>query len=188
MGHPHHEQTTPTNAKHLRRKLHRKAHLHMRRHHEDQHGPRRRGRRGIVGEATLLVLADGPLHGYDIINELENRSGGRWRPSPGAMYPALGRLEEKGFITGEATDDGKRRYSITEAGRERIARRDADAPLPWEEDGGRPGGELRPLVAEVSGQLRQIGKFGSDEQRDQAKAILLKAKADLYQVLAQSDD
>src|SRR5688572_17446538 len=81
-----------------------------------------RARRGAVGEAILTLLADRPMHGYELINELEERSGGRWRPSPGAIYPALGKMEHAGLITAKASPAGdkphgdKRVYSITDAG------------------------------------------------------------------------
>ena len=144
-----------------------------------------------MANGVLLVLAErSPLHGYELIAELEERSGGRWRPSPGSMYPALGRLEEKGLIVGttDAGDDsdgaGKRSYELTEDGREWVARRDPDAPLPWGEGETGPAGGLRPLMAEVMSATKQIGRFGDDEQRAAATEVLAKAKADLYKILA----
>ncbi len=132
----------------------------------------------------MLVLADGPMHGYEIIAELDNRSEGSWRPSPGAMYPALSRMEEKGLIEGFEDEDGKRRYDLTDEGRERVADRDPDAPLPWAEAVESGGGELRSSFAELAGQARQIGRFGTDEQRMAALEVLAKAKKDLYKILA----
>lgn len=138
----------------------------------------------------LLVLGErAPLHGYELIAELEERSEGRWRPSPGSMYPTLGRLESKGLIVGAIDEDGesKKSYELTDEGRAWLERRDPDAPLPWEEDETGQGGGLRPLVAEAMSAARQIGRFGTDAQRAAATDILTKTKADLYKILASED-
>lgn len=138
----------------------------------------------------MLVLAErAPLHGYELIAELESRSGGRWRPSPGSMYPTLGRLESKGLIVGviDEAGDGKKSYELTDEGRGWIARRDPDAPLPWEQEETGPGGGLRPLVAEVMSAAKQVGRFGTDEQRAAATEVLAKTKTDLYTILASGD-
>jgi len=150
---------------------------------------RERAKRGAVANGVLLVLAErAPLHGYELIAELEDRSEGRWRPSPGSMYPTLGRLEEKGLIVGSVPDgqeaDGKRSYELTEEGRNWVARRDPDAPEPWAEGETGPGGDLRPLAAEVMSAIKQIGRFGDDEQRAAATEVLKNTKAELYRILA----
>ncbi len=124
------------------------------------------------------------MHGYEIIAELDERSDGAWRPSPGSIYPALRRMEAKGLVSGTDDDEGKRVYSLSDEGVERLSNRDADAPAPWEafaED----GASLRPIMQELISQARQIGRFGSPEQREQAKEILAKTKADLYAVMAE---
>lgn len=150
---------------------------------------RERAKRGAVANGVLLVLAErSPLHGYELIAELEDRSEGRWRPSPGSMYPTLGRLEEKGLIAGSVSEsqetDGKRSYQLTEAGHNWVARRDPDAPAPWAEGETGPGGGLRPLAAEVMSAIKQIGRFGDDEQRAAATEVLKNTKAELYRILA----
>ncbi len=137
-----------------------------------------------------MLAERSPLHGYELISELEERSGGQWRPSPGSMYPALGRLEDKGLIAGtidetpDAEGGGKRTYELTEDGREWVARRDPDAPVPWGEAETGPGGGLRPLVAEIMSATKQIGRFGSDDQRAAAVEVLHTAKSELYKILA----
>jgi len=123
------------------------------------------------------------MHGYEIIEELESRSDGAWRPSPGSIYPALRRMEGRGLVIGDDDDQGKRVYSITEDGYERVANRDPDAPPPWEHFADH-GPSLRPLVMETMSQVRQIGRFGNAEQRQRAADILNTAKADLYAVMA----
>jgi DNA-binding PadR family transcriptional regulator len=160
------------------------------------HGGRKRARRGLVRGAILHLLAERPMHGYELINELEQRTGGRWKPSPGSVYPTLSALEDEGLITAVETD-GKKRYELTEAGqtwlRERAERPGFEGPdgPPWA--GRRFGGfgdfgsmgELRRLGGELFGQLRQVGRFGSAEQQAQAKAILARTRDELYAVMAQ---
>src|ERR1700761_1728130 len=120
----------------------------MRNHHHHHHFARQlgrevlmgvwrsagRARRGDLKFLILAVLADGPRHGYDIITALESKSNGRYRPSPGSVYPTLTLLEDAGYITGEAVD-GKRVFTITERGRELLAQKPADATVEGEEDG-----------------------------------------------------
>ena len=92
----------------------------------------RRARRGDVRTALLTMLAERPMHGYDLIRELENRSGGAWRPSPGSIYPTLQMLEEEGLIAGQ-DQDGKRVFTLTDTGRlefEERRQRDGFAPSP----------------------------------------------------------
>ncbi len=124
------------------------------------------------------------MHGYELITTLEERSGGRWKPSPGSIYPALHRLAHRGLIS-STEEDGKRRFELTAAGRERVAElAEAGGPAPWDEpDLGRHG-ELRRAVAELTGPARQIGKFGTAEQSEAAVAAIKEATASLYRILA----
>jgi DNA-binding PadR family transcriptional regulator len=146
------------------------------------HGGGHRARRGAVADAALVLLAERPMHGYELISELEERSGGRWRPSPGAVYPSLGRLEAAGLVSSADDAEGKKTYTLTDAGRERAARVSAADEQPWDRPERR--GELRREVAELIGQVRQIGRFGSPSQVDGAREVLRTATRDLYQVLA----
>jgi DNA-binding PadR family transcriptional regulator len=161
----------------------------MRHHEHSPHsrGGRHRARRGAIVTAALLLLDERPMHGYELITELEARSDGRWRPSPGTMYPALNRMEERGLVDVEEID-GKRQFSLTEAGRTRVAEyRDAksdDEPAPWDDNGHGERGDLRGAMAELVGQARQIGRFGTPEQVEQAKSVLADTKRKLYAILA----
>ena len=106
------------------------------------HG-RHRARRGAVGAAVLTLLNEGPMHGYELITTLEERSGGRWKPSPGSIYPALHRLAHRGLITSNE-EDGRRRFELTAAGRERVAElEEVGGPPPWDEAELGHHGELR---------------------------------------------
>ena len=95
-----------------------------------------RARRGDIKFLILDVLAEGPRHGYDVMTALEEKSNGRYRPSPGSVYPTLTLLEEGGYISGDASD-GKRIFTITEAGRELLTKKPADAGIEDEIDGDR---------------------------------------------------
>src|SRR5262249_8587950 len=104
-------------------------HRHHRREWRDWEratGPR--ARRGDVKYFILEILAEGPRDGYDVITALEQKSGGRYRPSPGSVYPTLQLLEDGGFATVEAVD-GKRVYTITEAGRALLERKPASSDV-----------------------------------------------------------
>jgi DNA-binding PadR family transcriptional regulator len=74
---------------------------------------------GDLKYVILQLLADKPRHGYEIIKELEERSGGAYSPSPGTVYPTLTMLEEMGYATATQEEgSGKRIYEITQAGRD----------------------------------------------------------------------
>jgi DNA-binding PadR family transcriptional regulator len=144
-----------------------------------------RARRGNVRVALLTLLAERPMHGYEMIQELDSRTGGAWRPSPGSVYPTLQLLEDEGLVS--ATEvDGRRTFAITDAGRQVLTERGADRP-PWEEFTAgldpsvfRLGDEVRQLVAAVF----QVGQTGTAEQRSEAEAILAEARRRLYGILA----
>ena len=159
-------------------------------HHEAEHdrggrGGRHRARRGAIPVAIMTLLDERPMHGYEIITELESRSDGRWRPSPGAVYPALGKMEAGGAVT-SVDDDGKKRFELTDAGRELLAgmKENLGDEAPWNRGPGGGRGELRRLMSELGGQVRQIGRFGTPEQRTEATAVLTDAKRRLYAILA----
>src|ERR1700759_2935893 len=98
-------------------------------------GPRGRGRkarRGDIRTAALLLLAEEPRNGYQIMQEVQERSEGAWAPSPGSTYPALSQLEDEGLIRSEEVD-GRKLYVLTEDGRKAVDERPAEAPAPWEQ-------------------------------------------------------
>ena len=148
------------------------------------HG-RQRARRGALAMAIIALLEERPMHGYELITVLEARSGGRWKPSPGAIYPALGKLEARGLIT-STEEDGKRLYELTEDGRRvaaEVAKRTEGAP-PWEQFDVGGHGDLKRSLAELVGPARQIGRFGTSAQTEAATAIVKDATAKLYKILA----
>ncbi len=164
---------------------------HRRRHHRGDAGfgpggPRfggRRAARGDIRAAVLALLAEGPMHGYQIIQELSDRTQGAWRPSPGSVYPTLQQLADEELARETTSDTGKRVYELTAAGREAAAA----SPAPWEallaEDDD-PLVALRDLVGQVMAATRQVAGAGSREQIEAAQGILRDARKQLYRLLA----
>ena len=154
-----------------------------------RHGRGRgRARRGEVRIALLLLLAEEPRNGYQLMQEIEQRSGGRWRPSPGSVYPTLAQLEDEGLV--RASDaEGQRRFEITEAGREQLVQR-ADETPPWEadEDAGNPLTELGPLVIGLGKAAWQVASAGDERQRARAIELLAETRRGLYRILAEDQD
>jgi DNA-binding PadR family transcriptional regulator len=156
-------------------------------------GPRGRGRkarRGDIRTAALLLLAEEPRNGYQIMQEIEERSDGVWRPSPGSVYPALSQLEDERLIRSEDAD-GRKLFALTDEGRERVAQRDADAPAPWEQMSGDVSDEMHELGAlmrQVAFAFSQVMRTGSKPQLVRARDVLDAARRDLYRILADGDD
>jgi DNA-binding PadR family transcriptional regulator len=146
-------------------------------------GPRRR-RRGDIRTAVLAVLAERPGHGYEVMQTLEERTGGAWRPSPGSVYPTLQLLEDEGLVRVQV-QDGRKVYELTDSGRAEAAQRaeQAGGP-PWAAEGRDPG--LRRELAQLAAAVAQVARAGDDERRERAAAILKDARRQLYQLLAES--
>lgn len=141
-------------------------------------GPRRM-RRGDVRTAILAVLAEAPGHGYEVIQALEEKSGGRWRPSPGSVYPTLQLLEDEGLVRSQERD-GKRVYEITDEGRAEAERRVAEGGAPWEDDGPDFRGNVKALFQAYS----QVARAGTPEQLEKANQIIADARKQMYRLLA----
>ena len=144
-------------------------------------------RRGDVRTALLIVLLDGPGHGYELIQALETKTEGRWRPSPGSVYPSLQMLTDEGLVT--ATEqEGKRTFELTEAGRAQAAERIAAQGYPWDAmDRGRSEhGGLRKAVRDLQLAAKQVGMTGSPEAVERATEIVTQARKDLYRLLVEA--
>jgi DNA-binding PadR family transcriptional regulator len=147
----------------------------------------RRGRRGDVRAAVLALLTERPMHGYEMIQELDTRTGGIWRPSPGSIYPTLQLLEDEGLIVGEESG-GRKRFTLTEAGQAEAAQSAENAP--WQEyadDTVSQAKDFRDAAFGIMNALRQVGFAGTDEQRRRALEVLSETKRKLYAILAESD-
>jgi hypothetical protein len=127
------------------------------------------------------------MHGYQIIQELGERSNGAWTPSPGSIYPALQMLQDEGFVTA-AESDGKRVFTLTEAGRTEAASR-GDGPKPWEEAARAGAGDspLRGLVGPLVAAVQQVAMAGSPDQVARAVTLLSTTRRELYRILAEDD-
>jgi len=154
------------------------------------HRGRGRGRRGRgdVRAAILALLAERPMHGYEMIQELEARTGGVWRPSPGSVYPTLQLLEDEGLIAGEEAE-GRRRFTLTDAGRAE-AERQGQGQAPWEQvtAGVAPAAwNLRDAIAQTAQAAWSVGAAGTEAQQTRALEILNEARRRLYAILAEAD-
>jgi DNA-binding PadR family transcriptional regulator len=155
-------------------------------------GPRGRGRkarRGDIRTAALLLLAEEPRNGYQIMQEVQERSDGVWRPSPGSVYPALAQLEDEGLIRSQESD-GRKLFALTDEGRAHVEQRDADKPAPWEQMSGDVSDEaheLGKLMREVGFAFFQVMHTGSEAQMAKAREVLTAARRDLYRILADGE-
>jgi DNA-binding PadR family transcriptional regulator len=154
-----------------------------------ERGQRRggRGSRPNVRPAVLALLLERPMHGYEMIQELESRTGGIWRPSPGSIYPTLQLLEDEGLIVPE-TSGGRKAYTLTDAGRAE-AETAAQNP-PWAQytdDTMSQVQDFRDAAVGIMSALRQVGFNGTPDQRAKALEVLSETKRKLYAILADSE-
>jgi len=151
-------------------------------------GPR--ARRGDIRACILALLAEQPMHGYQIIQELESRSGGLWRPSPGSVYPTLQLLEDEGLVVREE-GEGKRVYSLTDEGRAKAAELlERAGRHPWEEvsaGADHPAFRLRQAAFQVGAAAMQAAHAGSEQQAEKALEILTDARRRIYALLAEDE-
>ena len=155
------------------------------------HGLFRRGgraRRGDVRAAILVLLAEQARNGYQLMQEIETRSEGAWRPSPGSMYPALQQLEDEGLVQ-VSTDAGGRLYALTAAGKKQAEAAQKE-PAPWEAALGpdhESSVEFHQLVKQVTLAAMQVSQAGGAAQQAEARKILKDARKALYRLLAEDD-
>jgi DNA-binding PadR family transcriptional regulator len=134
----------------------------------------------------LLLLAEEPRNGYQIMQEIERRSDGVWRPSPGSVYPALAQLEDEGLVRVEERD-GRRTYALTDAGRAYVQDRRDDLVAPWDEMSDSVDDDVSSLFGEirqVGMAVVQIGHMGNPRQIAEARTVLANARRALYSLLA----
>jgi DNA-binding PadR family transcriptional regulator len=141
-----------------------------------------------VRVAVLLALADEPMHGYQIMQRLEERSGGAWRPSPGSVYPTLQLLEDQGLVKG-AESEGRRVFSLTESGDAEVAElKERIGDTPWGEGAATdPRFALRQAAASLAGAVKQVAVSGTADDAQQALVILREARKQIYALLAEAE-
>jgi DNA-binding PadR family transcriptional regulator len=152
-------------------------------------GRRRRASRGDVRTAAVLLLAEEPRNGYQIMQELEERSEGLWRPSPGSIYPALQQLEDEGLIRSDE-QEGRRLYHLTDAGRAYVSERPDDQPAPWEtftDSLSDQHAETGALMRDVGMAFVQVLHAGSEAQVAEAGRVLAETRRSLYRILAEGE-
>jgi len=152
---------------------------------EQRVGPRMA--RGDVRAALLALLAEKPMHGYQIMAEIEQRSGGAWKPSAGSVYPTLQLLADEGLIVSDVAD-GRKTYSLTEAGEAEVAAT-AGRAAPWESSAPRDPLGMGPLPKagiDLAQAAAQVRRTGTPQQVEEAVAVLDDARRKLYSILAQA--
>jgi len=152
-----------------------------------------RVRRGDVRAAILDMLAVEPMNGYQIIQQIAERSGGAWKPSPGSVYPTVQQLEDEGLVEGLEAE-GRRLLRLTDAGREYVDAHPDELAATWrafdeaseaERDGAGP--DLKPVIGQVMGAVWQVVTTGTRQQQAEAAEILADTRRKLYGLLADGD-
>ncbi|WP_415840942.1 PadR family transcriptional regulator, partial [Nocardiopsis rhodophaea] len=154
-----------------------------------------RARRGDVRTGILLLLAEEPRSGYEIIREGKERSQGGWRPSPGSVYPMLQQLEDEGLVRpAETSGSGRRRpFELTDEGHAYVEENAAELTPPWEAvpeeytDSMERYAEISSLAYQLSAAAAQVAQAGTPEQLERAKWLLAETKRGLYRILAEDD-
>jgi DNA-binding PadR family transcriptional regulator len=150
-----------------------------------------RAKRGDVRAAALALLAEEAMNGYQIIQQISERSGGLWRPSPGSVYPALAQLEDENLVVLQATAGERRSYALTDAGREYVAEHADDLKAPWSAmsgDAASAAADLHALVRQVHVAAFGVLNAGTESQMAQARKILAQTRRSLYRILAEDDE
>lgn len=148
--------------------------------------PRPRVRRGDVRSAILALLAEHPLNGYQLIQRINERSQGVWRPSPGSIYPALQQLEDEGMVRAEA-EGGRRRFHLTDAGRRHVEENPDAIDAMWAGLAQLVTDELvdlQELLQQVIVALEHVARAGSGHHLAEAGRVLSDTRRALYRILA----
>lgn len=150
-------------------------------------GPPPKAKRGDVRAAILTLLAEEPRNGYQIIQEVEERTEGTWKPSPGAVYPALQQLVDEGLISG-SEENGRKTYELTDEGRAYVAEHAEELSTPWADRTAEVDGSIADLfkeAAQMGAALMQVVHAGNDEQVAQARRLIATTRRRLYGLLAE---
>jgi DNA-binding PadR family transcriptional regulator len=150
-------------------------------------GHGRRSRRGDVRAAILVLLAERPMHGYEIIQEVAERSQDLWKPSPGSVYPTLQLLVDEGLIVSTESEGSKKLFALTDAGQEAAEK---VATPPWEEiaDGVDPAHlNLRAAIGQLFGAVAQSAHAANEEQQQRVLDIVNNARREIYTILGEDD-
>jgi DNA-binding PadR family transcriptional regulator len=146
-------------------------------------GPR--VRRGDVRLAIIDVLAVQPMNGYQVIQQISDRSHGEWKPSPGSVYPTLQQLQDEGLIR-ESGEGGRRTFELTDEGRTFVEEHLSELAATWRafDRSEADPDDLRPVIGQVMGACWQVALTGTLPQQQEALEILAETKQRLYRLLA----
>src|SRR5215472_1539431 len=150
-----------------------------------------RARRGDVRAAALALLAEGPMNGYQIIQQINERSGGLWRASPGSVYPALAQLEDENLIEQHGGERGRRAYQLTEQGQQYVAEHRDEPKKPWAamtSNTASTANDMRTVMQQVHLAAVQVVSAGTESQVARARTVLTEARKALYRILAEDDE
>ena len=147
-------------------------------------GPK--ARRGDVRAAILSVLSDAPRNGYQVIQEIAERTGGAWKPSPGSIYPTLQQLEDEGLVV-QTDDGGRKAYALTDEGRGYVEGHPDEMAAPWAAMT-ETEGDLRPVLGQVAAAMWQVMAVGSPEQQTAARDAIVELRKTLYGILAEGTE
>ena len=146
---------------------------------------RGRGKRGDVRAAILKLLAERPMHGYEMIQEIAERSQNLWRPSPGSVYPTLQLLVDEGLLVARESEGSKKLFELTDEGR---AAAEKVETAPWDEisEGIEPGHvNLRSAVGQLMGAVAQSAYTANEEQQQRIVDIVNTARREIYGILGE---
>lgn len=149
-----------------------------------------RARRGDVRAGILALLAESPRNGYQIMQALEERSAGKWRPSPGSVYPALQQLEDEGLVRAEEAGNG-RLFQLTDQGRAYVKEHAEETAAPWDwakSEGDDDVVELFSQIRHIGGALWQIAQAGEPAHIAQARKVLSDTRRALYRILSEDPE
>lgn len=147
-------------------------------------------RRGDVRSAILGVLAEQPMNGYQVIQQIAERSGGAWKPSPGSVYPTVSQLEDEGLVRAREDDGGRRTLELTDEGRNYVAEHPDEMAATWrafDEARSEEPSDVKQMIGQVMSACWQIAVTGSPHQRSEAAKILADARRKLHGLLAEGD-
>ncbi|WP_194915982.1 PadR family transcriptional regulator [Catenulispora rubra] len=153
-----------------------------------RHGGRSRAGRGDVRITVLILLDEGPANGYQLMQEIEQRTNGAWKPSSGSVYPALQQLEDEGIV--QTTEgEGRKMFALTDEGKTYVRENRAKWTAPWEgiEEEEGPSEEatkIRDVIAQLAMAYMQVIQVGTETQRAEASRVLVGARQALYRILA----
>lgn len=153
-----------------------------------RHGGRSRAGRGDVRITVLILLDEGPANGYQLMQEIEQRTNGAWKPSSGSVYPALQQLEDEGIV--QTTEgEGRKMFALTDEGKTYVRDNRAKWTAPWEgiEEEEGPSEEatkIRDVIAQLAMAYMQVIQVGTETQRAEASRVLVGARQALYRILA----